>query len=76
MNDQKLDILAINETRLDSDFPKGLVSVQGYTWVSNNINSFGYQFILFRKFTALTFTFIDNTLHTQNIFFSPTLKCF
>ena len=40
-SDQELDILAINETRLDFDIPKELVSIQGYTWISRDRNRFG-----------------------------------
>ena len=41
MTKQQLDILAINETKLDSDVPLNLISLEGYTWVSKNRNRSG-----------------------------------
>ena len=41
MNDQQLDILAINESRLDLNVSVDLVSIQGYIWISNNRNRRG-----------------------------------
>ena len=38
---QQIDILAINETKLDSNIPMDLISVEGYNWVSMNRNRFG-----------------------------------
>jgi hypothetical protein len=33
---QLVDILAINETKLDSDVPQDVISREGYTWISRN----------------------------------------
>ena len=42
MTNQQLDIsLAINETKMDSDVPLDLISLEGYTWVSKNRNRSG-----------------------------------
>ena len=41
MTKQQLDILAIHETKLDSDVPLNLISLEGYTWVSKNRNRSG-----------------------------------
>lgn len=41
MSKQQVDILAINETKLDSDVPLDLISLEGYTWVSRNRNRSG-----------------------------------
>ena len=38
LTNQQLDILAINETKMDSDVPLDLISLEGYTWVSKNRN--------------------------------------
>ena len=38
MHNQELDVLGINETRLDSDVPIDLTSVGGYTWIAKNRN--------------------------------------
>ena len=38
---QQIDILAINETKLDSNIPMDLISLEGYNWVSMNRNRFG-----------------------------------
>ena len=41
MADQIIDILGINETKLDSSVSQHLISLQGYTWVSRDRNRFG-----------------------------------
>ena len=41
MTNQQLDILAINDTKMDSDVPLDLISLEGYTWVSKNRNRSG-----------------------------------
>ena len=41
LNDREVDILAINETRLDSDFPKELISIYGYNWIGRDRNRHG-----------------------------------
>ena len=41
MFNQQLDILAINETKLDSNVPPNLIFLEGYTWISRNRNRFG-----------------------------------
>ena len=41
MADQIIDILGINETKLDSSVPQYLISLEGYTWVSRDRNRFG-----------------------------------
>ena len=41
MSKQQIDILAINETKLDSNIPMDLISLEGYNWVSMNRNRFG-----------------------------------
>ena len=41
LTNQQLDILAINETKMDSDVPLDLISLEGYTWVSKNRNRSG-----------------------------------
>jgi exonuclease III len=41
MHEQELDVLGINETRLDSDYPTDLISIDGYTWIAKNINRSG-----------------------------------
>ena len=41
MTKQQLDILAIHETKLDSDVPLNLISLESYTWVSKNRNRSG-----------------------------------
>ena len=38
LTNQQLDILGINETKMDSDVPLDLISLEGYTWVSKNRN--------------------------------------
>ena len=38
---QQIDILAINETKLDLNIPMDLISLEGYNWVSMNRNRFG-----------------------------------
>ena len=38
MHNQELDVLGINETRLDSDVPIDLISIDGYTWIAKNRN--------------------------------------
>ena len=41
LNDREVDILAINETRLDPDFPKELISIYGYNWIGRDRNRHG-----------------------------------
>ena len=41
MADQIIDILGINETKLDSSVPQHLISLEGYSWVSRDRNRFG-----------------------------------
>ena len=41
MHNQELDVLGINETRLDSDVPIDLISIDGYTWIAKNRNRSG-----------------------------------
>ena len=41
MHNQELDVLRINETRLDSDVPVDLISIDGYTWIAKNRNRSG-----------------------------------
>ena len=41
MHNQELDVLGINETRLDSDVPIDLISVGGSTWIAKNRNRSG-----------------------------------
>jgi exonuclease III len=41
MHEQELDVLGINETRLDSDYPTDLISIDGYTWIAKNRNRSG-----------------------------------
>ena len=41
MHNQELDVLGINETRLDSDVPIDFISVGGYTWIATNRNRSG-----------------------------------
>ncbi len=41
MFNQQVDILAINETKLNADVPQDLISLEGYTWVSRNRNRSG-----------------------------------
>ena len=41
MADQIIDILGINETKLDSSVFQHLISLEGYTWVSRDRNRFG-----------------------------------
>ena len=36
MHNQELDMLGIKETKLDSDVPIDLISVDGYTWIAKN----------------------------------------
>ena len=38
---KQIDILAINETKIDSNIPMDLISLEGYTCVSMNRNRFG-----------------------------------
>ena len=41
ITNQHLDILAINETKMDSDVPLYLISLKGYTWVAKIRNKSG-----------------------------------
>ena len=41
MNNRDIDILAINETRLKPDFPKELISINGYNWIGRDKNRHG-----------------------------------
>ncbi|CAB4020519.1 Hypothetical predicted protein [Paramuricea clavata] len=41
MHEQELDVLGISETRLDSDYPADLISIDGYTWIAKNRNRSG-----------------------------------
>jgi exonuclease III len=41
LNDREADILAINETRLEPDFPKELISIYGYNWIGRDRNRHG-----------------------------------
>lgn len=41
MTKQQLNILAINECKMDSDVPLDLISLKGYTWVYKNKNRSG-----------------------------------
>ncbi len=38
MHNNDIDVLAINETRMDSTIPIELISLSGYTWVSKDRN--------------------------------------
>ena len=40
-NDREVDILAVNETRLEPDFPKELISINGYNWIGRDRNRHG-----------------------------------
>ena len=40
-NDCEVDIQAINKTRLEHDFPKKLISIDGYNWVGRDRNEHG-----------------------------------
>ncbi len=41
LNDREVDILAINETRLEPDFPTELISTYGYNWIDRDRNRHG-----------------------------------
>lgn len=41
MFSKDVDVLAINESRMDSSVPTGLIAIPGYTWVSKDRNRFG-----------------------------------
>ena len=36
LNDRDVDVLAIRETRLESDFPKELIFIHGYNWIGRD----------------------------------------
>mgnify|MGYP002803409140 FL=1 len=44
MTNQQLDIFAITKTKVDSDVPLDLFSLEGYTWASENRNISGVGF--------------------------------
>ena len=73
MSDQELDILAINETRLDFDIPKELVSIQGYTWISRDRNRFGGGIGLYIRNTVNCRERLDLNSNEIEIFIWPTL---
>ena len=41
MNDKEIDVLAINETRMDDSLPTQSIAIQGYSWISKNRNRSG-----------------------------------
>ena len=41
MNDKEIDVLAINETRMDDSVPTQSIAIQGYSWISKNRNRYG-----------------------------------
>ncbi len=41
MNDKEIDVLAINETRMDDSVPTQSIAIQGYSWISKNRNRAG-----------------------------------
>jgi hypothetical protein len=41
LNEREVDILAINETRLEPDFQKELISIYGYNWIGRDRNRHG-----------------------------------
>ena len=41
MNNKKIHVLAINETRLDNSIPIQLITVQGYSWIYKHRNRSG-----------------------------------
>ena len=41
MNDKEIDVLAINETRMDDSVPTQSIAIQGYSWISKNRNRSG-----------------------------------
>jgi hypothetical protein len=41
MNDKEIDVLAINETRMDDSVPIESIAIQGYNWISKNRNRSG-----------------------------------
>ncbi|CAB3995252.1 Hypothetical predicted protein [Paramuricea clavata] len=41
INDKEIDVLAINETRMDDSVPIESIAIQGYNWISKNRNRSG-----------------------------------
>lgn len=41
MNDKEIDVLAINETRMDDSVPTQSIAIQGYNWIPKNRNRSG-----------------------------------
>ena len=46
MRNNDIDVLAINETRMDSSIPINLISLSGYNWVSKDRNRSGGGFFV------------------------------
>ena len=36
MSNDEIDVLAINESRMDSTVPNDMISIYGYSWVDKN----------------------------------------
>ena len=49
LSDKKLDVLAINETRLDPTIPDGFVSIDGYDVLRNDRDRNGGGGVYIRK---------------------------
>ena len=41
MKDREIDVLAINETRMDDSVPIQSIAILGYSWISKNRNRSG-----------------------------------
>ena len=41
MSNNEIDVLAINESRIDSTIPNNMISIYGYSWVGKNRNTSG-----------------------------------
>ncbi len=51
MHNNDIDVLTINETRMDSTIPIELISLSGYTWVSKDRNRSGGGVVFFIRDT-------------------------
>ena len=60
-NDREVLILAVNETRLEPDFPKELISINRYNWIGRNRRGGGIGFYTRDTLNYSVRSYLNNT---------------
>ena len=67
MSKQQIDILAINETKLDSNIPMDLISLEGYLTIRQR-GRVVYELIVNEGAARVDYLFRDNEAELSNCF--------